>query len=334
MNPNIFSVKLSFVVAIYNMELYLQDCLEGILRQNIDAIEIILVDDGSTDNSLMICKKYEKKYEIIKVIHKEMNEGISSARNMGMSIASGEYICFLDSDDFYKIDFASSFLELCYEYHLDIIRGWYSIYDEDNNQYLSHEFPNISYRNKVMRGDEFLEKSIREHANEVVPWLGFFRREYLLKYSLCFPEGISYEEDHLFFLETLICDKSCKIYQSDIEFYVYRKRTGSATKTPSLNQVRDILYVVYEEQKLISKYGLTGNVKEALLKYICASFYQLTSIYGRLKKEDRRHAVKLIPFWAKWNCIWHSYDMHQKIKVFLFTFARWFVDWAYKRRGL
>lgn len=74
----------------------------------------------------------------------------------------------------------------------------------------------------------------------MVPWLGFFKREYLTKHNLLFPEGIAYEEDQLFFLEALICDQKCRIYQSDLEFYAYRKRDGSATKTPTLKQVQDV----------------------------------------------------------------------------------------------
>ena len=318
---------------IYNVEKYLEDCIESIIKQGVESSEIILVDDGSTDGSAAICDRYAEFYMNINVIHKQ-NGGISSARNIGLKAAQGEYICFVDSDDFFEENFADKFLNICEKYSLDIIRGWYAIYDEETKEYQEHKFPDISYANKVLPGYEFLKRSINEHANEVVPWLGFFKREYLTKHNLLFPEGIAYEEDQLFFLEALICDQKCRIYQSDLEFYAYRKRVGSATKTPTLKQVQDVIYVVEKENMLLKKYSLSSNVKKAVKRYICSSFYQLTSIYGRINIQNRKKTVRMIPFWMKWQCIWNAYDYHQRLKIFLFTFARWLVDTVYKKRGL
>lgn len=325
------SIRLSFIVPIYNMELYLEECIESILKQNIKDSEIILVDDGSTDSSLNISEQYGEKYENIYVIHKK-NEGISSARNAGLKVAKGKYVCFVDSDDFFKISFADNFLEVCQSEDLDIIRGWYGIYENEVDRYQVHPFPNISYANKTLSGYEFLNQSIKEHANEVVPWLGFFKREYILKHGIIFPEGIDYEEDHLFFLKALICDSNCRIYQSTIEFYAYRKRQGSATKTPTLKQIEDINRIVELETILIEKCNLPKKVKKSALKYVCSSFYQLTSIYGRLAKEDVEEAAQMTPFWIKKQCLYYAYDNHQRVKIFLFTFIRWFVDLVYDRR--
>lgn len=325
--------RLTYIVPIYNMEKYMKQCIDSIIAQESDNIEIILIDDGSTDDSPQLCDEYSKKFQFIHTIHKE-NGGISSARNAGLNIAKGKYICFVDSDDFYKIKFADEFLNICESNNVDIIRGWYGIYDEEIQDYLSHPFPRITYAQQVLSGYDFLVKSISEKANEVVPWLGFFRRDYLIKNKLYFPEGISYEEDQLFFLKALLCDGKCRVYQSDVEFYGYRKRRGSATKSPSLKQVDDIIYVVNAETKLIDKYKVTGKTKKAAYKYICSSFYQLTSIYGRLKKKDREVIVKKVPFWIKQQCILYPYDRHQQVKILLFTFARKIVDWIYDRRDV
>lgn len=158
-------IKLSFVVPVYNMEKYLEACVESILLQNVEQSEIILVDDGSTDRSVFLCDKYAEQYENIKVIHKA-NGGISSARNKGLSVAQGDYICFVDSDDFFKKKFANDFLEICEKENLDIIRGWYSIYVEDAKTYQEHSFPEISYSNKTLSGCNFLKKSVLEYASE------------------------------------------------------------------------------------------------------------------------------------------------------------------------
>lgn len=324
-------IRLSYIIPAYNMEKYLDECILSILNKQFKNSEIILVDDGSTDGTAAICDRYVEEYEFIQVIHKE-NGGISSARNAGLNKARGKYVCFIDSDDFIKVDFAEKFLDICDINSLDVIRGWYGIYEEKDEVYVEHSFPDITYANKVLDGKQFLNKSISEKANEVVPWLGFFRREYLTEHKLQFPEGIAYEEDQLFFLETLLCDDSCRVYQSDIEFYTYRKRAGSATKTPTLKQVKDILFIVEHETGLIKKYNISGETKKTVLKYICSSFYQLTSIYGRLEKKDAQQAAKLTPFWMKWQCIKYPYDRHQWIKIVLFTYARWFVDYVYRSR--
>lgn len=324
-------IQLSYIIPTYNMEKYLDECIQSILDKTFIDSEIILVDDGSTDNTPMICDRYASQYDFISVIHKS-NGGISSARNAGLDRAIGKYVCFIDSDDFIKTDFAEEFLRICNTHDLDIIRGWYGIYEEEKKQYLNHKFPEITYTNYCLSGKEFLVSSIKEKANEVVPWLGFFRREYLVNHNLRFPEGIGYEEDQLFFLEALICDDQCRVYQCDIEFYSYRKREGSATKTPTLKQVKDVLFVVEKETNLVQEYKICGNVKKAALKYICSSFYQLTSIYGRLNQEDARKTADLTPYWMKWQCIINPYDWHQWIKIVLFTYAKWIVDYVYDRR--
>jgi glycosyltransferase involved in cell wall biosynthesis len=327
------TVKLSFIVSVYNTEQYLEECVNSILNQNVKNSEIILVDDGSTDESPDLCDRYASQYESIRVIHKK-NGGISSARNRGLAVAGGAYVCFVDSDDFFHAEFANEFLEICKKENLDIIRGWYGIFEDGSKIWQAHPFPAISFANKTVTGYEFLERSVKEHANEVVPWLGFFRRDYLMEHELFFPAGIAYEEDHLFFLKTLVSDPSCRAYQSELEFYAYRMRAGSATKTPTLRQVEDILYVVENETKILEQFRMPKNVRSAVLKYICASFYQLTSIYGRLRKEDAKKTAEVTPFWMKWQCICHPYNWHQAGKIFLFTFARWAVDLVYKRRGI
>ena len=89
---------ISIVVPVYNVEKYLMDCVESLLVQTYKYIEIILVDDGSSDGSALICDEYEKKYDTVRVIHKT-NGGLSDARNTGLKNAAGRYICFIDSDD-------------------------------------------------------------------------------------------------------------------------------------------------------------------------------------------------------------------------------------------
>ncbi len=107
--------KISVIVPVYNVEKYLDQCLQSILNQDYKNLEILLIDDKSTDSSLQICKQYEKKYKSIKVIQNEKNRGLSYTRNNGISYASGEYIGFLDSDDYIDPNYYSSLLKTIQE---------------------------------------------------------------------------------------------------------------------------------------------------------------------------------------------------------------------------
>ena len=98
---------LSVIVPIYNTEKYLNRCVDSIINQTYKDLEVILVNDGSTDGSLAICREYEKKDVRVKVVNKE-NGGLSSARNAGLDVSSGDYVTFVDSDDFWKSIFMKS----------------------------------------------------------------------------------------------------------------------------------------------------------------------------------------------------------------------------------
>jgi glycosyltransferase involved in cell wall biosynthesis len=102
--------KISIIVPLYNTERYLQRCFDSLVNQTLKEIEIILVNDGSTDNSSKICDEYAKRDRRIKVIHKE-NGGVSSARNTGMELASGEFLAFVDSDDYVTKEYIGRMLE-------------------------------------------------------------------------------------------------------------------------------------------------------------------------------------------------------------------------------
>lgn len=113
--------KISVIVPVYNVEDYLEECINSILGQTYKNLEIILVDDGSTDNSSKICDIYEKKDKRIKVIHKE-NGGLSSARNEGLKYRTGEYISFVDSDDFIDKTMYEKLYSAIKKYDADVVR--------------------------------------------------------------------------------------------------------------------------------------------------------------------------------------------------------------------
>lgn len=320
-------IKISFIIPIYNVQQFIPKCIDSILKQTIDNIEIILVNDGSTDDSLLVCKQYENKYGCIHVIDKE-NEGVAVARNVGIKNCKGKYVCFIDADDFYTGDFAEEFYETCIKYDLDIIRGIYCTYEEITDSYNHINVKPLSYYDVCLDGCEFLKRSIDENANEVVPWLGFFKRDFLENNDILFPPGIAFEEDQLFFLETLLKTK-CKILQTKKEFYAYRVRKGSVTKTPSVNNAYDVGKIVKKELDLISGLDLETDIRSYALRYISSSFYQLTSIYGRVDKNKRKEIRSICPRSVQKICAKYPADRHQSVKIKLFVYLPILVDLAY-----
>lgn len=324
------SIKVSFILPIYNVGKYLHECMESIFRQSLSDYEVILVNDGSKDNSLEICREFERNHDNVYVID-QPNGGVSVARNEGLKAARGEYICFIDPDDYYIEDFAGEFYEICKNEKLDIIRGFYKIYDEDVASFRDESEKKLSYFNEVLTGAQFLEASIREYAIEVVPYLGFFRRQYLLENEILFPKGIAFEEDQIFFLEALLKDE-CRVMQVPSYFYAYRQRAGSATATPTLKKAKDVGEIVAKELALIDT--LTDKNAQKYAKcYTGSSFFQMTCIYGRVPKEQRREIRRICDLKTKTMFVFNAATNHQRMKNALFTFAPWVVDAVYDLRG-
>ena len=111
--------KVSIIVPVYNVVDYLSDCLESLVKQTLDDIEIICVNDGSTDSSLIVLEKYEKQYDIIKIIN-QRNKVLDSARNAGLAAAKGEYLGFVDSDDWIDTEFYEKLYEAAKRHNTDI----------------------------------------------------------------------------------------------------------------------------------------------------------------------------------------------------------------------
>lgn len=195
--------SVSIVVPVYNQEKYIEQCIESILRQTYTNFECILVDDGSTDNSPQICDKYAKKDSRIKVIHKK-NHGVSSARKDGYELASSEYICFLDSDDFLADDFVKIMIEKMLETDSDVCSCSHFQYDNGNVITNTYEFPNLVIgKDKIF--DEYLLPIIGKiYADGYKNYPGYIWGKMYRKSLIsdeCFPsEREFFPEDDLFHL--------------------------------------------------------------------------------------------------------------------------------------
>lgn len=212
-------VKISVVIPVYNAEEWLDRCLVSVLSQSFASYEVILVDDGSTDSSPLICDRYSSTDSRFRTIHKT-NGGVSSARNAGMNMAKGEYVMFLDSDDALLPDAMQSLASVADG--ADFVMGGYRIFiggipDREV----------IPLRRKKYEGDDmamFFDDNIRRNCETLdAPWAKMFRRKAIGDLQFC--ENLSYAEDKLFVFSFLASARSASV--CDTPVYAYHLRSGS-----------------------------------------------------------------------------------------------------------
>lgn len=211
-NPTI-----SVIVPVYNVEPYLRQCLDSIVNQTYPNIEILIVDDGSPDRCGEICDEYAENDSRITVIHQE-NAGLSAARNAALDIARGEYIMFVDSDDWVEPTFCEKALEMALEYQVEIaIFGYYSTYQNKS-------IPCVTSTPRILDGTETIRHIILKDelsfCNAV--WNKIYHKR--LFRNLRFPVGMLYEDNAFTYK---ILDSVSYLYVSDLILYNYRRRKNS-----------------------------------------------------------------------------------------------------------
>ncbi len=212
------SLAISVIVPVYNVERYLPACLESIVQQHLSDYEVIMVDDGSTDGSGAICDEFVERYPQFKVIHKG-NGGVSAARNRGIEVANGEYILFLDSDDFLVPDAIKPLLELARDNNLDVLGFSYLTVPEETTF-----APEVSFETpqklEVLNGYDYIARF--NYTAQV--WWYLVRRELLIKNNLQLPVGHVLEEA-AFNMRLFL--KAERLAQVPNVAYCYRNRASS-----------------------------------------------------------------------------------------------------------
>lgn len=224
---------ISVIIPVYNVEKFLPACIDSAINQTYKNIEIILIDDGSPDKCPQICDEYAIKDSRIKVIHKE-NGGISSARNAGIEAANGEFIYFIDGDDFTDSQSLEILLQpIIEDSEVDIsIGGFKRVFYTDNKENI--DAPNL-YDNTSINYVEVKDYKMLFHIDLwMVVWGKLIKKQ--LFNDLCFPEGKIHEDE---FVAYKLCDKSKKIIFCDKILYNYVKRGDSITQKISSRGVEN-----------------------------------------------------------------------------------------------
>ena len=215
-------MKLSIIVPIYNVEQYLRKCVDSLLNQHIDDYEIILIDDGSPDTCPQICDEYAAAHGNIRVIHRE-NGGLSAARNSGLEVALGEYIMFMDSDDYIEPNVLSGLLSQIDRDNLEVLRYNYQNVNEQYEVFLPYRNAkrDVDYSETVVDGETFLNERLGQMCYAVM----FIIKRELLK-DCMFKEGI-YFEDAEWTPRMLVSAK--RVASTPKVVYNYLWRSGSIT---------------------------------------------------------------------------------------------------------
>ena len=246
--------KVSVIVPVYQVKDYISNCIESICRQTIQDIEIILIDDGSTDGSGDICELYMQKDKRISVIHSD-NMGVSMARNIGIDLAKGYWICFVDGDDFVTESMLEELLDGVDEERdklgitPDIIIGDYFIINRKrvkSEYFYNNDFVlNIDDREMLLK-DAMLGKG-RLHTNVGVPWGKLYKRDFLTDRELTFPVGLKRMQDTVFNLYAFNFAKNIRYIHAPVYYYNIRRDSAIHKYSPDFGYTLDQLVIEFDK---------------------------------------------------------------------------------------
>ncbi len=239
MDNTVFSV--SIIIPVFNVEKYLDECIESIVTSTIKPLEIIIVDDGSTDASGILAQGWAKRCELVTYLKTE-NMGVSNARNIGISKAKGEWIMFVDSDDYLTKESLADLAAVA-DSSVDIVLADYKYVYEGKT--VTENFYNMEKgvleRDKIDLVNDILIGQKAIHANVGVPWSKLYKRKFLEENSFHFPVGLKRMQDSIFNLYTF--GKAKSIYYLNKPVYCYRARYDSSVHrfSPDFGKTVDII---------------------------------------------------------------------------------------------
>lgn len=282
-------MKISIIVPIYNVEKYIKKCIDSLLNQTYKDIEIILVEDGSPDNCKFICDEYEKNDGRIKVIHKK-NGGLSDARNKGTEVSTGEYILYVDADDFLEKTACEELMKIINKFNPDII--CFNCNKVNENGELANQNSSVyRYENtkktKLLTFEEAMIDNLYRKSIRYEAWSKVYKREIVIKEK--FPVGMLAEDFATFYK---FLREAKKIIYYDRCLYNYVVREGSIMSEKKVKLYVDIYKTEQEIYMIYNTICKSQKEKEQLEK---RHFNNLAKIYAKLYKtrEDEYKRIEL-----------------------------------------
>lgn len=274
----------SVIVPIYNVEKYLSQCINSVLEQTFIDYEIILVNDGSTDKSGEICENYKNKHLNIQVIHKE-NGGLSDARNIGLTVSRGEYIIYIDSDDYISdVHFLEDIFNKRNKDSSDVILYKFQKFYDGNDSLEPCGFSLKGVEN-IKDTDDLLLELVKCDAYYGAAWIKAIRRKLLVENNICFEKGLLGEDMEWYFHVLINADSISVI---DKSYIAYRQRVGSISKVNRLKNLTDYIYILEKWKKSIETAKISDIRKEALRGALAKYYSNLLITY--IRTQDKKKA--------------------------------------------
>jgi len=229
---NSYSPTISVIVPIYNVEKYLDKCIESILGQKFTDFELLLINDGSTDNSRNICDEYALRDSRIRVFHKT-NGGVSSARNIGLKNAKGKYVNFIDSDDWIECDMFLTINKIAQEKDIDIIQfGYKKIYSTSHKEYNQKSFLYF----------DSLKQYADSNCFNYTVFSYFIKKNIIDDFHIRFSEEIKYAEDQEFAIKCISFSNNIQVLPNLFYNYLVRENSAMSQKA-NLNMATNHILV-------------------------------------------------------------------------------------------
>lgn len=318
-------LDLSIIVPVYNVELYLQKCLESLFEQDIDSsvYEILIINDGSTDNSLSIAEEFAESKQNVHIFN-QSNSGLGASRNVGIRNAQGDYLLFVDSDDYLEPNRLGTLLREAKEKNLDLLRFGYQSVDE-NYQIISKTQSAtfaVNMSNTVVDGKDFLAERLGWAC--YVPMF-LFRKSLIEKEPILFSEGVYYEDaDWL----PRVMVQATKASSIDLVVYYYLRRTGSIT-LPTSQAKRQKL--VTDRMLLINKILQLGQyvkhkgVEQWTKGIIALSVIRILTLVGSsvASRQYQAETIEELKKLGVFPLAAHNFNRKQRLNVLCINISPW-----------
>ena len=273
---------ISIIIPCFNAEKTLEKCLESVVQQSYANLEIIIIDDGSTDETSLIYNKFQSNDERILVL-KQQNSGVSKARNTGVKAATGDYICFVDSDDWAELNYCSELYSLLVGENADISIVEASYEDENGNVLCSKPISD----EKIFDGNRALVLLLEDQEIQSHPWGKLFKAD-LLK-NVRFPENLKCFEDYSTLFK--IFNKAVKVVKSNEKLYHYIQREDSLSHNLSPATAYQFFLAIMEVFEFWRNFAKVGD-RNKIIKNIVRKLLMVLKRITRNTKEDEMKSEK------------------------------------------
>lgn len=334
------NIKVSVIVPIYNVEKYLEECLESLVNQTLSGIEIIMVIDGSTDGSEMIARRYVETFDNFKMIIQE-NQGLSGARNTGLRIAQGKYVYFVDSDDYISLNAMEILYNTAEEKNVEVVLFDADVFLDGIEKYDYTHMENVNYYDRpndytdVLSGQEMFCRLYNNGHYRAPAWISFTERNFLLRVGLEFFVGIIHEDELYTFQLLFYANKVTHINEK--LFHRRLRKSSIMTSSSAIKHFEGCYWTVYTLKEKFDSGLMNQEMRNLFNRFINENLVIALNWYADLSFTERkrlRNKFKQLGKYAKedsytkklYILLWISPVSYKMIR----TIKRYICDWGKK----